>query len=182
MEEERQRIYTIVAIVALVAVVLSCAAGALAGGVAGYLMGQRQGEIAAERALGQRGDVFPSLPEMPVPLPELEEELPFEGLPGGRVGAVILEVIPGMPADEAGLRVGDVILAVDEVPVDRNHPLSDVISQYEPGDRIRVTYWRTGGQMSVVIRLTENPDAPGQPYLGVRYQMNMRPRLEFQGG
>ena len=183
MEEERQRIYTIVAIVALVAVVLSCAAGALAGGVAGYLMGQRQGEIAAERALGQRGELFPNVPEMPVPLPELEDELPpFEGLPGGRMGAVILEVIPGMPADEAGLRVGDIIMAVDEVPIDRNHPLSDVISQYEPGDRIRVTYWRNGGQMSMVVRLAENPDAPDQPYLGVRYQMSLRPRMEFQGG
>jgi S1-C subfamily serine protease len=170
MEEERKRIYTVVAIVALVAVVLSCAAGALAGGVTGYLM-------------GQRAKVSHSVSEMPVPLPELEDELPpFEGLPSGRVGAVILEVIAGMAADEAGLRVGDVITAVDQVPVDRNHPLSDVILQYEPGDRIRVTYWRTGGQMSVVVRLTENPDAPGQAYLGVRYQMNIRPRMDLQGG
>jgi hypothetical protein len=183
MEEERQRIYTVVAIVALVAVILSCAAGALAGGVAGYLMGQRQGEIAAQRALGQQGNIFPNLPEMPVPLPDLEDELPpFGQLPSGRVGAVILDVIPGMPADEAGLRVGDVIMAVDQVPIDRNHPLSDVISQYEPGDRITVTYWRDAGQMSVVIPLTENPDAPDQPYLGVRYQMNVRPRMDMQGG
>ena len=183
MEEERQRIYTVIAIVALVAVILSCAAGALAGGVAGYLTGQRQGEIAAERALGQRGDVIPGFPEMPIPLPEPGDELPpSEGLPSGRVGAVILQVLPGMPAEEAGLRAGDIITAVDQVPVDRNHPLPDVISQYEPGDRVTVTFWREGRQDSLVVRLTENPDAPDRAYLGVRYQMNVRPRMDMQGG
>jgi membrane-associated protease RseP (regulator of RpoE activity) len=183
MEDERQRIYTVIAIVALVAVLLSCAAGALAGGVAGYLMGQRQGQIAAERVLGQRGDAIPSFPEMPVPFPEQEEELrPFEGAPAGRVGAVILEVLPGMPAEQAGLREGDIIVAIDRTPIDRNHSLPAVISQYQPGDRVTVTFWRNDGQDSLVVRLTENPDAPGQAYLGVRYQMNLRPRMDLQGG
>jgi membrane-associated protease RseP (regulator of RpoE activity) len=182
MEEERQRIYTVIAIVALVAVVLSCAAGALAGGVAGYLTGQRQGAIAAERALGQQGDVIPSFPEMPLPLPEPGDKLPpFEEPPAGRVGAVILEVIPGMPAEQAGLRVGDIIVAIDQIPIDRNHPLADVISQYQPGDRVTVTFWRNGGQESLVVRLIENPGALNQAYLGIRYQMNLRPRMDLQG-
>jgi S1-C subfamily serine protease len=176
MEKERQRSYTVIAIVALVAVVLSCAVGALAGGVAGYFTGQRQGQIAAQRALAQRGEVTPLLPERPwrrwgeIPLlPEPGEEL----LPTDRVGAVLVEVIPGMPADEAGLRVGDVIVAIDQIPINRNHSLADVIAQYEPGDRISVSFWRGDRQERAVVRLAENPDAPNQAYLGVRFQMNL---------
>lgn len=176
MEKERQRTYTVIAIVALAAVVLSCAVGALAGGMAGYFTGQRQGRIAAQQALARQGDITPNLPERPwrrwgeIPLvPEPGEEL----LPTDRVGAMIVEVIPGMPADEAGLRVGDVIVAIDQMPVDQNHSLADAIAQYEPGDRITVSFWRGDRQQSVVVRLTENPDAPGQAYLGIRFLMNL---------
>jgi len=46
----------------------------------------------------------------------------------------VLEVVPGSPADEAGLHEGDLILAVDGHEVNRDNPIVSLIAAYEPGD------------------------------------------------
>lgn len=164
--EERKNLYAIVIAIAVVGLLLSCVAGALAGGVAGLLVGRSQTRGVAE---GDR----PWIEEpVPVPMPEQRDELPpFEMPPVGMRGALITEVLPGTPAEEAGLRADDVITAVDRIPINPNHPLSDVIAQYEPGDRVTLTIWRGGQRETLRVRLGEHPDLGGGPYLGIRYRM-----------
>lgn len=182
MENERQRLVAIVAAIAIGGLLLSCVAGALAGGLAGLFVGRHQARLAAERTFAQEvpEQVMPWRDELPVPVPEFPESTPF--VQPGIEGAVIVEVIEGTPAERAGLRSGDVIVAVEDIPIDRNHLLPDVLAQYEPGDRVTIEFWRGGRQRAVQATLGENPDDPGLPYLGVRFRMNLEPDYNLPGG
>jgi len=59
-------------------------------------------------------------------------------------GAILKAITPGGAAERAGLAVGDVIVAVDDLPLDLDRALADVLWRYRAGDRIRVTYERGG--------------------------------------
>ena len=56
-------------------------------------------------------------------------------------GAVILSVLPGSPADTAGLQEGDVIVAVDSNPVTSADQLQSVLSKTKPGQTVQLTYY-----------------------------------------
>jgi putative serine protease PepD len=68
---------------------------------------------------------------------------------GGVSGAVVLEVSAGSAAEAAGLRVGDLITAIDGEPVESPDAVGDAISGSDPGDTIRVTIVREGSETSV---------------------------------
>jgi membrane-associated protease RseP (regulator of RpoE activity) len=182
MEEEKRNIYTIVAIVVVLGVLFSCVAGTLAGGVTGFLAGSRQGRIAAERALEQAVGGLPGFwrwdESMPGPGPG-RRPLPPDIMPPSAEGALITEVISGTPADEAGLQAGDIITAVDRTPIDADHPLSDVVGQYVPGDRATVHFQRANAEDSVRVKLAAHPDDPDRAYLGIYFQPLAEPGLEL---
>lgn len=166
MPEEKNKLYTIIALAVLGALLLGCLAGALAGGVAGLVVADRQAQAAARRVLQ---DQLGTLPELrPIPLPEATT-IPLP-LPLGRQGALIVEVLPDTPAERAGLMVGDLIIAVDRTPIDSDHPLPDIISLYEPGDRVTVRFVRGSQQQRAQVTLDRHPDTPGQAYLGIRFE------------
>jgi S1-C subfamily serine protease len=57
-------------------------------------------------------------------------------------GAWVEHIYPGTPAAAAGLKPGDVVLQVDNVPIrDENH-LINLISGLPPGQRVRLQVWR----------------------------------------
>jgi membrane-associated protease RseP (regulator of RpoE activity) len=121
------------------------------------------------------GDLRSSRAELELPhypFKELyEEQIEEFVVPEFAPGAVIVEVLPGTPADQAGLQEGDVIVAVDSWGVGPDGNLAGLISQYEPGDRLTLQVRRGDkGPRAVRVKLGENPDLPGAPYLGVRYQ------------
>lgn len=107
-----------------------------------------------------------------LPLKELREERIEEFVvPGFAPGAVIVEVLPGTPAEQAGLQEGDVVVAVDSQRIGPDGNLARLIAQYEPGDRLTLQVRRGDREARAVrVKLGENPDVPGAPYLGVRYQ------------
>jgi membrane-associated protease RseP (regulator of RpoE activity) len=175
--EEKKTVSGLVIAIAIAGLLLGCVAGALAGGVTGFLVARRQARVATERVL--QG----SLPErlwqrleedVPQPTPETEDQSPLLGVRG----ALITEVLGGTPAEEAGIRVGDIVTAVDRTPVDRNHELSSILAGYEPGDRVTLTLWRLGQSQALRVILGEHPDIAGTPYLGIRYRM----RAPISGG
>jgi Trypsin-like serine proteases, typically periplasmic, contain C-terminal PDZ domain len=51
-------------------------------------------------------------------------------------------VLPGSPAEKAGIRPGDVITAVDGRPLAGLRALSEVLKAHRPGDEIAVTVVR----------------------------------------
>jgi len=68
---------------------------------------------------------------------------PYIGVrPNRRGGAVIGEVIDGQAADQAGLRRGDRVTAIDETPVESFGDIVHVLRSHEPGDVVVVTVVR----------------------------------------
>jgi S1-C subfamily serine protease len=68
-------------------------------------------------------------------------------------GAYVGGVRPGSPAEAAGLRAGDVIVAVNGVPVGNTAALEDALSQALPGSRVPISYQRDGTTRQATVTL-----------------------------
>src|SRR5690606_2107894 len=75
----------------------------------------------------------------------------------GGQGAVIAEITEDSPAEAAGLRAGDVVLAVDGEPVVGQIGLIAAIRDLEPGTEVEITVMRDGVQETVTATLTTRP-------------------------
>jgi putative serine protease PepD len=62
-------------------------------------------------------------------------------------------VVPGGPADEAGLEAGDVILAIDGEPVEGSSELIVAIRSRRPGETITLTVRRDGVERDYEVTL-----------------------------
>lgn len=72
-------------------------------------------------------------------------------------GALIVDVFIESPADKAGIQAGDIIVAVNKVPVDNIRDLLEKITLHQPGDILEVTVFRGPQQLSFSMRATERP-------------------------
>jgi serine protease Do len=66
-------------------------------------------------------------------------------------------VIPNSPADFAGLVANDIVTAIDGRRIDASIGLDDILSVYEPGDRLTVSVLRNGSTMSLGLTLGTRP-------------------------
>lgn len=92
-----------------------------------------------------------------------DDDLKRLKLPEAR-GVVVTSIVPNEPADQAGLRADDVIVAVDGTRVDTPIDLQRVVSFTPVGKRIRVAVVRSGraSEVEVTIGLyTAPPPASG---------------------
>jgi S1-C subfamily serine protease len=96
---------------------------------------------------------------------------------------IITRVISGSPADEAGLKTGDVISAVNEQAFKSADDLADTIHSYQPGDEITLSISQPGTNepRQITVTLGENPENQSQAYLGIEY-MNIPGPGAVEGG
>ncbi len=143
-------------LLAVVGLLLSCALGAIAGGVSGYVVAKR---------VAQQRIVVPTAPSrlmpVPVPTPRL----------AARRAALVVRIVPDSPAEDAGLRLGDMIYAVNDEVLTDERDLAALISQYAPGDEVTLRVVRNGRRIEVPVTLGKNPDKPSAPWLGIEYRM-----------
>ncbi len=83
--------------------------------------------------------------------PEIAEAM---GIPGRR-GAVVSRVEPGSPAAAAGLRPGDVVVAVEGRPVRGSTDLRNRIGLMERGRKVTLTILRDGEEKRVEVVIGE---------------------------
>ena len=78
-------------------------------------------------------------------------------------GAEVNTVEPGSPAANAGLQIGDVIVAVDGTSSSDASELTTGLARRQPGDQVRLTVVRGGARRDVSVRLGEfqRPAAAG---------------------
>jgi putative serine protease PepD len=72
-------------------------------------------------------------------------------------GVRLSQVRSGTPAAAAGLRVGDVVTAIDGKPVKDVATLGSAIDAKRPGDTVSITYLRGGTTGTVKVKLAERP-------------------------
>jgi 2-alkenal reductase len=72
-------------------------------------------------------------------------------------GVLVDEVIRGSTAERIGIKAGDVILLINETPLNEDHPLANVLTAYLPGDTVRVTILRNGKRQVLEAQLGERP-------------------------
>jgi putative serine protease PepD len=72
-------------------------------------------------------------------------------------GAVLGSVGSGGPADDAGLRAGDVITELNGTKITDGDSLAAAINTLSPGDRVAVTFTRGGSSKTVHVTLGTQP-------------------------
>ncbi|MEM9383612.1 MAG: trypsin-like peptidase domain-containing protein [Pseudomonadota bacterium] len=86
--------------------------------------------------------------------PGQEQEL---GLDVGQEGIYLSSVMPHGPASRAGLRAGDVVLAMDDRPVLTPREALGHVARLTPGSLVRVQVERQGVALEVQARVKERP-------------------------
>jgi hypothetical protein len=71
------------------------------------------------------------------------------------VGTMILSVVEGLPADEAGLQQGDVLISVNGREVTGARVLTNEMSDLEPGDELDVVVLRKGLPETLTIKVAK---------------------------
>jgi len=66
-----------------------------------------------------------------------------------------LAVVPGSPADKAGVVENDIILEIDGKKINQNNQLGDAIAKYNVGDKISLKIWHKGEIRDIQITLEE---------------------------
>jgi len=87
-----------------------------------------------------------------------QQDLPVEYGALIATGGSRAAVIPGSPAEEAGLREGDIIVAIDGEELSAETDLSLLIVPHEPGDAITLRIVRDNSAREVQVTLGELPE------------------------
>jgi S1-C subfamily serine protease len=70
----------------------------------------------------------------------------------GRIGARVARLSPGAPADEAGLKVGDLIVRAGDRPVQSAADMVSALARVTPPGMLAVTVLRDGREMTLTLR------------------------------
>ncbi|WP_448595048.1 S1C family serine protease [Thermoflexus hugenholtzii] len=132
-QDLRNRMWIWIAALILIAVACGCI-GLAVGGLAGYLIGRGAGPFTS-----------PETPWLGVVVTHDAD------------GARILQVVPNSPAEEAGLRPGDRITAVNGETVNDRHPLPEILRRHRPGETVRLTVIRDGQERTFSVTLGRAP-------------------------
>lgn len=78
-------------------------------------------------------------------------------------GATIAEVAEGSAAEKAGLKAGDLITRVNDKAIKEPQELYDAIGELKPGDKVTVTYTRSGKENKATATLGKRKDTRAMP-------------------
>jgi serine protease Do len=76
----------------------------------------------------------------------------------GDGGVLVEELLPDSPAEKAGLKVADVILAIDGVPLSSREHFYSLLQTYTPDDRLQLNILRGLRKIEQSISLSALPD------------------------
>ncbi|TFV93929.1 Do family serine endopeptidase [Oxalobacteraceae bacterium OM1] len=85
--------------------------------------------------------------------PELAESFALSR----KSGAIIAGVLKGGPADRAGMRPGDILIAVDGKPVTDTTDMLNLIAQLTPGSKARMTVLRKSQETAIDVLVGKRP-------------------------
>lgn len=83
-------------------------------------------------------------------------------------GALIMDVVPGSPASEAGLQTGDVVTEYNNKRIQDHVDLQNRVRESTPGHEVPVRIYRDGKEMIVNVHIREEPREASVVSLPVR--------------
>ena len=99
---------------------------------------------------------------------------------GVSAGAAVLYVADGSCAQEAGLQVNDIIIAIDDTAIDSSSALTAALSSnYKAGDTVTLTVVRSQQQVQLTVTLDEQNE---QTEAANQSQTNQNQQNNYQGG
>lgn len=90
--------------------------------------------------------------------PMANPDMPVLGIAMGRIprgshGVPVAEVVPGSPAAAAGIRVGDVIVAIDDTPTQNGSDLLQLLAKRNAGDTVSLKVIQNNNQRTFKVVL-----------------------------
>jgi serine protease Do len=96
---------------------------------------------------------------------------------GFKSGVLISSVAKGGPAEQAGLKVGDIITSVDGKPIKNGDDLVNTITARHPGTTVKIGYLRNGQQQTATVGVADRTKT-----VGALTGQNNRPNENGPGG
>lgn len=85
--------------------------------------------------------------------PELAESFNLKNVNGSLIAGVLLD----SPADRAGLRPGDILIAIDNKPVSDSQAMLNIIAMLKPRDKATLAILRAGKKMEISLIVGKRP-------------------------
>jgi len=73
-------------------------------------------------------------------------------------GAFVGEVIQGSPAERSGVRVGDIILKINDKDIATYKDLLSIVGETSVGQTLKLTVWRQRKTITLYVKVGERPD------------------------
>jgi membrane-associated protease RseP (regulator of RpoE activity) len=86
-----------------------------------------------------------------------------KGIPESTEGSLVNNVEGGGPADDAGIKRGDVILEVNHDPTSNPSDLVQIVRGLDPGKRVSVKIWRDGVTRTIDVKVGSRPEGSDLP-------------------
>jgi S1-C subfamily serine protease len=67
----------------------------------------------------------------------------------------------GSPAASAGIQTGDIVVSINGKPIDQEHPLDTLLTQFSPGETVTLGIVRNGEQSTTNVTLGTRPPGLG---------------------
>ena len=80
---------------------------------------------------------------------------------GFKSGVLISSVAKGGPAEQAGLKVGDIITSIDGKPIKNGDDLVNIITARHPGTTVKVGYLRSGQPQTATVGIADRTKTVG---------------------
>ena len=91
--------------------------------------------------------------------PQLAESF---GLGVDAKGVIIAGVLPDSPADQAGIKPGDIVTQINGNPITEPAELLNTVAQATPGESIKIAGLRNGSAFDLQAKVAERPTRNGQ--------------------
>ena len=92
--------------------------------------------------------------------PELADALAIPG----RNGARVMQLVPGAPADKAGVKAGDIVLSLSGKVVTGSADLRNRVAAERPGTKVTLRVLRDGKELDVVVPLGKLGDTTPETF------------------
>ena len=86
-----------------------------------------------------------------ITMQQIDDKIADELKLSSRNGVYIVEVSKSSAADEAGIKAGDILLAIDSIKVNTSPAVQEAVSRYSPGDKAVITVLRDGKEKNVDV-------------------------------